>query len=231
MKRYHFDFSLLLPGLMLLAGMALLAFGGYSVYTTVSLYIHGQRAAAVVVRNDDGTDGTSCPVFHFRSQDGRDITVALGGCNNPASYSEGNEVTVIYDPQNPTHAAVNDRTLLLWPGVVLLLGVLFGGVPVAAIAYWIRRSRRITWLKTYGQPIEADFDRIALLESGHPSSFHIVCQWRDPATNTVHVFNSEFLFFDPAPYIDRKKLTVMVDPSDFRHYWVNTDFLPSLASG
>jgi hypothetical protein len=57
----------------------------------------------------------------------------------------------------------------------------------------------------------------------------IVCQWLNPVTNTVYVFRSYNLWFDPAEYISRKTLDVLVDPSNYKRYLVDTSFLPKLA--
>jgi hypothetical protein len=60
------------------------------------------------------------------------------------------------------------------------------------------------------------------------SPWRIHAQWLDPATNKVHVFDSEDMWFDPAPYLD-PEIRVLVDPNGVSRYWVDVNTPPEMA--
>ena len=43
------------------------------------------------------------------------------------------------------------------------------------------------------------------------SPWRIVSRWLDPARNELHLFESENLWFDPAPFITWKRIRVSID--------------------
>jgi hypothetical protein len=61
------------------------------------------------------------------------------------------------------------------------------------------------------------------------SPYHIISQSPDPASNTVRVFESENIWFDPSEYIKEETIDVLVDPNNPRKYVMDISFLPKLA--
>jgi hypothetical protein len=61
------------------------------------------------------------------------------------------------------------------------------------------------------------------------SPYRIFSQSPDPASNTVRVYQSENIWFDPSEYIRDKTIDVLVDPSDPKRYVMDTSFLPKEA--
>ncbi len=62
------------------------------------------------------------------------------------------------------------------------------------------------------------------------SPFRIVTQWQDPATATIHLFRSDNLWFDPTDHIPGESINVYIRPDNPKRYWVDTSFLPKMAS-
>lgn len=76
----------------------------------------GVRVPGVVVRltfsPSRGTDpgGTYSPVLRFRTAEGQDMETESDVGTSPAPAREGDQVTVIYDPQKPTLARIDSMS-------------------------------------------------------------------------------------------------------------------------
>lgn len=86
----------------------------------------------------DASGGTWFPVLRFVTADGRQIdTEAMYG-RSPAPARRGDEVTVLYDPDDPTQATLGGRsggrllgTVFIVMGLLFAaIGLMFGGVAV-----------------------------------------------------------------------------------------------------
>jgi uncharacterized protein DUF3592 len=150
----------------------------------------------------------------------------VGGSS--ARYAPGDTVSIVYDPKNP-HKAMVKHSIWWAPSASLVLTVRFLGIGSRMLVGQAHRRQLVAWLRLHGQRVETDYLRLELnrsLEINRKHPFQIVCQWNDQAHNVMHVFKSDDLWFNPEPYIHTKTLTVLVDPADYRRYWVSTDFLP-----
>jgi hypothetical protein len=58
--------------------------------------------------------------------------------------------------------------------------------------------------------------------------YQIVSQSSDAASNTVRLFQSENIWFDPSEYIKGEVIDVLVDPNDPKRYVMDISFLPKL---
>ena len=83
------------------------------------------------------SSGTWFPVLRFEAADGRQIeTQAMYG-RRPAAARRGDQVTVLYDPEDPTRAALEGKHGGGFVGAVLLvLGILFAtlGLTIGGVA-------------------------------------------------------------------------------------------------
>jgi len=61
------------------------------------------------------------------------------------------------------------------------------------------------------------------------SPFQIITQSLDPASDTVRIFESENIWFDPSEYIESETIDVFIDPNDPEKYVMDISFLPKLA--
>jgi hypothetical protein len=91
---------------------------------------------------DAETDNVSYyyfPVVEFKARDGKRRTVQLNEGSNPQSHEVGNEVTVLYEPENPNDARIKSfgSSALMWilPSITGLLGAAFLGAVLVAQKY------------------------------------------------------------------------------------------------
>src|SRR5690349_17811781 len=103
-------------GLIVLGGLAL----GWG---SLKLVLHGERAPGVVV--EIARDGDMyAPVFRFRLLNGQPHEARALGSGAP-DFAVGDEVTVLYAPDNPDDFAVDDFEQL-WFSAIFVTG--FGGI-------------------------------------------------------------------------------------------------------
>ena len=123
---------------MVAAGIGLLAVGGFALAKTLSLVISGERTTGTIVglepvhdpRSQSRTWARIVEYKHPRSGVTR-MTERV----SRTTAGEGNEVPVLYDPENPGRALVGS-SVNLWvaPLAQLLFGVLCAGVGWMALA-------------------------------------------------------------------------------------------------
>jgi Protein of unknown function (DUF3592) len=181
--------------------------------------------------SDKKSSGTYHPVVTYTTQEGKEYTIHSNSGSNPPSYTKGEKVDIYYNPKDPNDVSMPDF-FSQWGGGVITGGI---GLIPTLIGFGIlfaqrSRTKTITWLRQFGTSVQADFEQVTLNESlsvngKHP--FHILCTWLDPGTNTIYSFKSENLWFDPSPYIQQKKLTVLIDPQNpAKKNYVDISFLP-----
>lgn len=121
-----------------LLGLGLLAPGLYNLVTTARQYCGLETTTGTVVeirfRPAVKTGGTemSFPVFRFRARDGGEHTVNAVRAYSRNPFSEGDTVSVRYDPARPDHAVI-DTFFEVWGLGALLSG--FGAVFL--LAAWL----------------------------------------------------------------------------------------------
>ena len=75
------------------------------------------------------------PVVEFAAKDGRRREVQLSEGSFPASYEVGDEVVILYEPENPQDARIKSAgsTALMWilPGITGVVGIGFLGAVLA----------------------------------------------------------------------------------------------------
>ncbi|MGW4466156.1 DUF3592 domain-containing protein [Micromonospora sp. NPDC004704] len=138
------------PPVPLFVGLGIVVIVGFAIATVQvwrndnALRDHGERTTARVVEVDAGRANRT--EVEFRTSDGRQVRALIGqGDEAPGPPPAlGDEVPIVYDPQDP-QADVNDaRAGENHDTAYLLLGVtLFGGIGVP-LATWalVRANRR-----------------------------------------------------------------------------------------
>ncbi len=173
------------------------------------------------------------PFVSFVTADGRRVQF-LAVARDPTP-TRGARVRVRYDPAKPFEARI-DGVLELWGlplgfgGTGAFFGSIGGGILLGSM---IRRRRRDR-LRRDGDRVEATLLRVEVnaafsFNGRHP--WRLVAQWLNPATDEVHVFHSENLWFDPTEFTrDRRTVSVFLDRTHPRRYLVDVSFLPKLAA-
>ena len=227
-------------GIFFLAGLGMLIGGIVSMQHTRQFIANAASADGTVLENilktstdrDGNRSWAYYPHVRYRIADGRDLDLISSTGASPPSFRVGQQVTVLYDPQDPAHASINSFGSL-WGISLLLTGMgFFFTLPFIGFGIWKRSSdRKAAWLEANGRRIVAEFARVernTSYEVNGRNPYRIVCQWLDPSRNEVHVFRSGNLWFDPTQFVQQKSLIVLMDPNNPQRYSVDTSFLPKV---
>lgn len=227
----------LLKYLFALLGAALLVGAIFSYQNTITFLGDALSVPGTVtdlVYSHSSSSTSYYPVVTFADASGQLTQFQSSSGSNPASYRVGEGVSVLYTAGQPDSARIDDF-FSLW-GVSLIMGIIGGGFFLAGclmiLVPWVRQGRGAK-LRESGQRVVAQFQGVeqntGLVMNGQ-SPFRIVTQWRNPATAAVHVFRSDNLWFDPSDHIQDESINVYIHPDNPKRYWVDTSFLPKLAS-
>ncbi|MGY2167386.1 DUF3592 domain-containing protein [Pseudomonas gingeri] len=178
-----------------------------------------------------------CVTVEFKTSEQRSVQFNGSVCQKPPAFVVGEQVPVLYAPENPSRAHINTFAhnwfLSLLFGFIGLCALVTGGACVwmITLAGW-RAKRRTNLLKRTGRSIQAQLMNVeptvsVTLNGRNP--WRIVAQWLDPATGKVRLFYSQNFWFDPSPYLTTNDIQVWIDPQRPNRYSVDTDFLPQLA--
>lgn len=184
------------------------------------------------ITRSDSEGTTYAPVVAFVAEgENYEFTEQVSSSNRP--YSEGDEIAVYYDPENPQKARIKS-TFNLWvfPSIFLGMGLLFELIGIAALTHTMRRKKVIERLRASGQAIQAEFQQVgrANYSINGKKPFVIYAQALDPATNTIRTFKSDAIWFDPTDVVDPEApIAVYVDPAKPKVHWMDTSFLPKHA--
>ena len=117
-------------------GVILLAIAGIVYFREQKFLSVAEQVSGTVVDLDlsSDSDGSSafCPVIEFNTKAGEPVRYYGNVCSNPPSYQIGEQVDVVYDPQDITHVQMTG----FWSqytGVVVLSCI---GLPFLLITLW-----------------------------------------------------------------------------------------------
>ena len=211
--------------------------GSFLLYqNTASFLTNAIKAEGVVVnlvasRSSDST--TYRPTVRFKTIEGSMVEFTSSTGSNPASYSRGEKVTVLYLPQQPDEARI-DSFFSLWGGATIVggLGSVFFLIGFGMIIYGVRKQRKKEHLLERGTRINTQYQSVSrntslTVNGRHP--YVITSQWMNPKTNELHIFESDNIWFDPEQHIKGETVMVFIDPDDPSQYHVDISFLPKLA--
>lgn len=173
------------------------------------------------------------PVVEFTTATGKRIEFISSVGSSPPSHRVGEAVTVLYNPADPQSARIKSF-FQLWFGflIVSFLGLVFAAIGLGMIFVRSRGRKRAEWLRQHGRRVKTAYKGVELNQSLHVngrSPYQIITQSPDPASNTVRVFESENIWFDPSEYIKSETIDVLIDPNDPKKYVMDISFLPKLA--
>lgn len=219
--------------IFLLVGLALLAGAAFWAVTTRSFIARAEVAPGRVVALEHSSRDAYYPVVDFVTPKGQKIEIRSSFGSSPPAYSVGEKVEVLYLPDQPEKAKIRG-IFALWGGALILGGVgfIFTAVGGGMALFSYLRARRDAELRQSGLPTPTAYQTVRLntslrVNGRHP--YQVVTQWLNPATGKMHVFHSENLWFDPSQHIDRREITVYLDRSNPKRYWMDVSFLPKLA--
>jgi hypothetical protein len=218
-------------GVALLFG-ALVSYQNTSDFLADALEVPGIVTDLIYDRSGDSS--VYYPVVQFEDATGRLVEFRSSAGSNPAPYSRGEAVSVYYTPGKPESARISGF-FSLW-GVALIIGSMGGVfliVGMLMILLPLIHRVRGAKLRASGQRVSARIQSVELnkgvMMNGR-SPYRIVAQWQDPISTKLHVFRSDNLWFDPTDHIPGGSISVYIRPDNPGRYWVDTSFLPEMAS-
>jgi len=107
-------------------------------YVRIRLFINTAQAVKGTVvemvfrrRSTNTRGGGYLAVYQFRTLDGKKIKAKDSLSRNPPQFQVGQEIDILYDPENPHHARINKwLNLYFLPALLGGMGLLFGGIGV-----------------------------------------------------------------------------------------------------
>jgi hypothetical protein len=225
--KYIFSFI----GIALLAG-AMMLNNSTTTFLESAIAVPGSVVDLVSVRSENSI--TFKPVVEFATRDGQKVEFTSSMSSNPPPYSVGEAVEVLYLPVDVQNAKINNYAEL-WASywVTLVLGIAFSFVGGLMVTVSLLRKRRKNRLQRTGVAIEAKFQSVAANHSvsiNGRNPFVIVCQWLDPVSGELHLFESENIWFDPSGFIKSDTLKVWIQRNNPKKHHVDVSFLPKLKS-
>lgn len=149
-------------------------------------------------------------------------------------YDLGEKVKVLYRPEAPADGRIGSF-MEQWfvASIISVFALVFGGVSLGLIIAAIRQKRMYAWLEYSGMTVQARIIEVGKntnLKVNGRSPWVIRAQWRHPVSSTVHVFQSENLWFDPSEFLGgREQISVRIDADRPERYRVDISWLPKPA--
>lgn len=224
----------LILGIFAVIGFLMLSAGGYfylsgQAHEKNGIVATGQIIDLEISRSDNGA--TYCPVVRFT--DGQnDFVFSSSFCSSEYENSAGDAIDVIYQPGNPGSAVIHSFSGMYGGAIILLcMGGIFalaGAIPLVVMYLKGKSGRR---LLQEGMPVKAKITEVVLnsmISINGRSPYRIVAQTHDTTNNTVSLYYSENLAFNPEPYIDQEFVTVFLDKKKPEKYYMDISFLPKV---
>ncbi|WP_125722859.1 DUF3592 domain-containing protein [Flavobacterium ustbae] len=221
----------LIIGLALLAG-AFYFYQSKQAFLNRAVKVQGTVTALIPSRSDNST--TYKPVVSYTTKEGKQIEFTSSVSSNPPSYHEGESVEIFYDPADPYDADINGfASLWLAPLILGILGTVFFLIGFLIILFGKMKEKKIDDLKFNGRSIISKFDNVNInynYKVNGRSPYVIYSQWLNPATNEMHLFQSEDIWFNPTDFILSEEIKVLIDPANPKKYYMDISFLPKMNS-
>ena len=228
-------FFWILGALFLAAGSELIYNAFASWNETIAFVAHASHAKGVVVRLVQGEarmhEPTFAPVIEFSTPDGRKLRfIGMGSSIHP-TFLPDQFVDVLYEPANPEQARLNFEPVLWGPSLAFGgIGCVLATIGASILGVKARRRHVRAWLAESGARVKATYAG-AFYEKTFDvfgrSPWRLLCKWKHPATQEVYLLRSDRIWFDPAPFVKREALDVLVNPDKPNQYYVDISFLPA----
>ncbi len=234
MKVFKIVGSIFAPIGLIFLVVGVMIYQGTQSFLSQSKSAEGEVIDLVMGTSNSSGSRSSYPVVRFKSDDGQVVTFQGSMGSSPPDFHVGERVTVRYHVENP-HDARIESFVQLWllPMVFGGLGLIFSSIGISFWAVVLASSRKKKWLRAHGQIVHAKINSVSLdtslrVNGQHP--YRIYAQRLDSMHNTVHVFKSDPIWYDPESHIHQKTVPVYIDPANPKKYLMDVSFLPSSSS-
>ena len=217
-------------------GLLFIGIGTYMIAQSYQATMHDLSATGHVVDVSIGRGSKGgtvyAPVIDFQTPDGATHRF-VSSMSSSWRPTIGATEPVLYDPSQPDVAIQHNLfDMYGFPGIFAAMGafaIFLGSFLPMIIAS--RHRRKEERLRSIGHPVQAEITGVAPNGTtiNNMMYYAISAQWTDSATNQVHLLKSFGIPFDPSESLkDKKEVTVYVNPSNSKDYWMDTSFLPKV---
>ncbi len=130
--------------------MAFCLWAAYVAYNSFNLGKNGETTTGIVTKLEEGTDsdGNCCtysPVIEFQAN-GQTYTFESDNASYPPEYEIGEEVKILYNPENPNNAQINKASERWLMPVIVIPAMIITSIifTFAMIRAW-RRNEFLDW--------------------------------------------------------------------------------------
>lgn len=216
------------------------AFGFAAMVTAIVLYldtasfmreaVSGQGTLENVRERRMG-EKTVCEwVVRFHTEEGGLIEFSSRSGTRCSGVIMGDAVPILYLPAWPEEARI-DNFFALWGGSIMggLIGAVFfliGGIWIAVVH---RKRGRVARLMREGWRIDTEVEEVEHLtwiKVQHRHPYRVVTRGTDPLSGESCRFLSDYLWYDPSPYLQDVSVPVFIGRDDPRRYHMDLSFLP-----
>lgn len=183
--------------------------------------------------NSEYSSSAHYPVVQFQTIKGDTLVFRSGFGSYPPKYYKGQEINVLYQPDNPAKARIDDQVgnylfVIIFGGMGLiffLIGAILWGI---VFKQKLKRSR----LDSDGQSILAEIigierDLNHSRNGIHP--YYIEAQWQHPESRLMYIFRSDPIWYDPGSFTNRQHIAVKINYEKPSQYHMDISFLPPSA--
>lgn len=170
------------------------------------------------------------PQVSFTDSTRREYTFTSGSGSSNSSYTIGDPVPVLYDPQNP-HIARMNTFLDMWAGVLMIsvLSLAFLLVGGGVTYYHLRKLFLRIRLRQRGQSVQAivtSVKRSGNFRINNKIPYVITSEFMDTNSGERHEFKSDLLEKDPGDLVKGgDSIKVFVNPQNYGNYFVDLSIL------
>ncbi|MCC7465963.1 MAG: DUF3592 domain-containing protein [Saprospiraceae bacterium] len=192
----------------------------YSRYQVTSTGIHARGTVVDLLYSKNSV----APVVSYTDENGTKRLYESSSFTSINPPEIGDQLDLYYLPEKPNEVELEGEGWFnLFPLIFFFThgGVGFGGI------YWLEKKRRMyNWLQQHGQEVEAKLVEILHGASKGRSYYTLRCEWKDPYTQEIYVFESETFSQDLSGRISVGSIVrVLIDPDKPKRYMVITSFL------
>ncbi|WP_337270297.1 DUF3592 domain-containing protein [Oryzifoliimicrobium ureilyticus] len=200
-------------GFLLLIGSAVLFYRDQQ-FVARALRAEGRVSDLIIDRSSNSSGYRA--IITFTDVNGKSHELIDSITSTPPRFSEGDTVTVLYDPQEPLNG-VTDDLFGRWfgVGIILFLGVIFTIVGLVIAWFEARPRKRLQELQKNGVAVDASFKQVvinAAYSVNGRNPYQVVAEGKNPFTGKTQFFKSENLWEEPLDLVVGQKLRVLIHP-------------------
>lgn len=220
-------------------GTLLTVGAGYSlikqaIFAANAIVTQGRITEMVKMRSVDSEDGYVhyyyLPKVEFNDQHNEPRTFTSSDSGKQYGYQVGYGVSVIYSPQNPDDAEVNNF-FALW-GIRLIFfaaGSFLMFMSMLFLAALYAETLLHRYLKKHGIAVKTEFEDIKVNHEAYSDGtpcYQICSQWQNPKNAKTYHFSSAYLRKDPRAYVPNQPITVYLSRKNPNRYSMDVSFVP-----